>query len=133
MSISALSTATNANSSSGQTQRKVTLNQEDFLNLLITQLQNQDPTAPMDSTQMASQMAQFSTLNALNDISTSLQNLNASQATLTTLQASSLIGKTVNVNGNTLSVTGVTVENGTTYLNCGSEKISLSDITAISN
>jgi flagellar basal-body rod modification protein FlgD len=112
MSLSALSTATNLNSSTPQTTRKTTLSQEDFLNLFVTQLRNQNPLEPLDSAQMAAQMTQFSSLEALNNISKSLQNLNAYQASINNLQVSGLIGKKVEASGNSLSVSGGKVSEG---------------------
>lgn len=45
------------------------LSQTDFLNMLLTQLQNQDPLSPMDNTEFASQLAQYSSLEQLTNIS----------------------------------------------------------------
>jgi flagellar basal-body rod modification protein FlgD len=51
------------------------LGQDAFLQLLVTQLQNQDPTKPQDTDQMLSQLAQFSSLEKLVDIADSLQDI----------------------------------------------------------
>jgi flagellar basal-body rod modification protein FlgD len=48
------------------------LNEGDFLKLLTTQLANQDPTNPVDNTQMLAQLAQFSSLSAQNQTNTNL-------------------------------------------------------------
>jgi len=48
---------------------------KDFLQLLTTELQNQDPTAPTDNKEMVAQMAQFSQLSATNDSSTTLKDI----------------------------------------------------------
>ncbi len=48
------------------------LNEGDFLKLLTTQLANQDPTNPVDNTQMLAQLAQFSSLSAQNQTNTDL-------------------------------------------------------------
>jgi flagellar basal-body rod modification protein FlgD len=58
-SVSSTTATANQTSQATSTQRKTTLTQEDFMNLLMKQLQYQDPLAPMDNYQMASQMAQF--------------------------------------------------------------------------
>ncbi|MCC6419036.1 MAG: flagellar hook capping protein [Gemmataceae bacterium] len=68
------------------------LGQNDFLKLLIAQLQNQDPLQPVDNAEFIAQMAQFSTLNAVLQMNTNFANLLTLQG-LT--QGSSLIGKTV--------------------------------------
>ena len=98
------STASTA-ASSGQT-----LTQNDFLKLLVAQMQYQDPTNPQSDTQMAAQMAQF----------TSLQQTTQMSSSLSMLQANNLVGSTVTVqvdpNNSTKvatgTVTGVTMANG---------------------
>ena len=50
-----------------------TLGQNDFLKLLMTQLQNQDPMSPMDNTQFIAQMAQFSALEATQSLQQTIQ------------------------------------------------------------
>lgn len=72
-------TTTTANS----TKKNDELGKDQFLQLLVTQLQNQDPLKPMDDTQFISQMAQFSSLEQM-------QNLNTS---FTTTKAMSMVGK----------------------------------------
>jgi flagellar basal-body rod modification protein FlgD len=99
-SVSSISTAANQTSQATETQRKTTLTQADFLNLFAKQLQYQDPLAPMDNYQMATQMAQFEEVQALNDMTQLLQNLQASSS----LQGVGLIGKKVEATGNTLSI-----------------------------
>jgi flagellar basal-body rod modification protein FlgD len=64
-----------------------TLSQNDFLQLLVAQMENQDPLQPQSDTQMAAQMAQF----------TSLSQTSAMSSSLSAMQASSLIGATVTV------------------------------------
>jgi flagellar basal-body rod modification protein FlgD len=64
-----------------------TLTQNDFLKLLVSQMENQDPTNPQSDTAMAAQMAQFTSLTQSAAMSTSLS----------MLQANSLIGSTVTV------------------------------------
>jgi flagellar basal-body rod modification protein FlgD len=66
-----------------------------FLQLLTTQLSNQDPLNPMDDTQSVSQLAQFSALQASQNLETSFSNF---QSNFAVLQSSSLIGQTVSVN-----------------------------------
>ncbi|MDP9019044.1 MAG: flagellar hook capping protein [Candidatus Eremiobacteraeota bacterium] len=84
------------------------LGQDAFLKLLTTELRNQDPEKPMDSTQSIAQLAQFSALQA----QTSLSNAFASfQSNFGVMQAASLIGKTATVNapnagGNSSSISG---------------------------
>ena len=55
--------------------KKNSLGQEDFLKLMTTQLQNQDPFAPMDNGDFIAQMAQFSTVTGITEINNNLTNL----------------------------------------------------------
>lgn len=76
-----------------------TLNQEDFLHLLTTELSNQNPLEPMDNKDFIAQLAQFSTLEQMNNTAATLQNLNTNmisffQQSLLT-QGAALIGKQV--------------------------------------
>jgi flagellar basal-body rod modification protein FlgD len=77
---------TSATSSNG-TIPSQTLSQADFLNLLVTQMSSQDPLNPQSDTAFAAQLAQFSALQASQNTS----------STLSTIQASGLIGQTVGV------------------------------------
>ena len=87
-------------------QRNTTLTQQDFLQLFTKQLQYQDPLNPMDSTQMLAQMTQLNTVTALDTMTQSIQNMEAYQASASSLQAVGLIGKKVEAKGNTLSIDG---------------------------
>jgi flagellar basal-body rod modification protein FlgD len=82
-----------------------------FLQLLTTQLSNQDPLQPMDDTQSVSQLAQFSALQASTNLETSFANF---QSNFSVLQSASLIGKTVSVNtGTSTTATTATTVTGT--------------------
>ena len=71
------------------------LGKHDFLKLLMAQLQNQDPSKPMDDTQMIAQMAQFSALEATQALQATIQQSSNVQ---TIFQAGALIGKYVQAN-----------------------------------
>lgn len=77
-----------------------------FLKLLVTQLQNQDPLNPADSTEFTAQLAQFSSLEQLNNINTNLDTLKLYQASINNAQAVGFIGKEILVNGNTIEKSG---------------------------
>lgn len=77
------------------------LGKDDFLKLLITQLSNQDPTSPMEDTQFISQMAQFSSLEQMTNMN---ESFNKMAAMINSSQATSTLGKTVEVDlGDTTS------------------------------
>jgi len=81
------------------------LDKDDFLNLLITQLQNQDPLNPTDSVEFTAQLAQFSSLEQLGNVNDNLKELKNFQASINNSQAVSLIGKTITANGNFIRLT----------------------------
>jgi len=77
------------------------LTSTDFLQILVAEFQNQDPTTPVDPTQFASQLVEFSNLGQLESIDSAVQ-----QSPATDLQsASSLIGREVVAAGNSVGVT----------------------------
>ena len=78
-----------------------TLGKEDFLNLLLKQLSYQDPLNPMDSTEFTSQLSQFSSLEELTNINSTLSDVLAFQQSMQNASVANLIGKTVKVDGNT--------------------------------
>ncbi|WP_088005929.1 flagellar hook assembly protein FlgD [Indiicoccus explosivorum] len=71
------------------------LDKDDFLKILITQLQNQDPTNPMQDREFIAQMAQFSALEQTMNLSKSFESFAAAQQQNQLIQYSSFIGKTV--------------------------------------
>ncbi|WCK52894.1 flagellar hook assembly protein FlgD [Aneurinibacillus sp. Ricciae_BoGa-3] len=87
---SATTTVNNTQATSGS--NKSQLGKDDFLKLLITQLQNQDPTQPMDDKEFISQMAQFSSLEQMTQLNSSFNKFAQAQAMGT---YSNLIGKQI--------------------------------------
>jgi len=67
----------------------------EFLNLLTTQLQYQDPLDPMDNTAFTAQLAQFSSLEQLTNLNGKFDDMLASQAGITTLQALGFLGREI--------------------------------------
>lgn len=80
--------------------------QSQFMNLLVTQLKNQDPLNPMNNTQITSQLAQLSTVQGVQQLNSTLTSLMSSYQASQSLQASNMIGHNVLANGSTLSYTG---------------------------
>lgn len=68
------------------------LSQEDFLKLLTTQLQAQDPTKPADNNQLVTQMSQLSMVESLNSINTNMDNVLSQVGTTAAMNATNLIG-----------------------------------------
>jgi len=107
------------------------LGQQEFLKLLVTQLTNQDPLQPQDQSQFLAQLAQFSTVEGVN-------NLASSQSKV---QASSLLGKTVDalvVTNNVQSkvtgqVTAVKYDSSGISLQVGQNNITLDEVQQVRN
>lgn len=78
--------------------------QDRFLTLLVTQLKNQDPLNPMDNAEMTSQMAQMSTVSGIEKLNTTLNSMVDSIGTSQSMQAASMIGKSVLVPGSNLTL-----------------------------
>lgn len=99
------STATNTNSTS-QTGKTNSLGQSDFLNLLVAQLQNQDPLNPSDPTEFTSQLAQYSQLEQLFNLNSAMNSLTDAQTSSQKISTLSLIGKDVVVEDSKFSYDG---------------------------
>lgn len=81
-----------------------TMGQEDFLKLLTTQMQNQDPTNPVDNTKMIADMAQFSSLEAMKQLNDTVSSMSQMFKTNQAVQASVLVGKDVVVPGTNINL-----------------------------
>ena len=77
------------------------LNQNDFLKLMTAQMQNQDPFNPVDNTQMVAQMAQFSSLAGITEMSTTMKSIADKLNITSASDALSYVGKTVLTEGTT--------------------------------
>lgn len=126
------------NTATTTTKDQTAIDNDDFMTLLFTQLKNQDPMKPMDSSEMMGQIATLNSLNALLAIKESITALNESQ---TLSYASSLIGKTINAVPDasdtseivTGVVTSMTTYNGETLVQIGDTDVKLSTIVSVSN
>jgi flagellar basal-body rod modification protein FlgD len=86
------------------------MTQADFLKLMTAQLQAQDPTNPVDNSQFVSQMAQFSTLSATQQLDTDLNtlstNVSSGMQTSQVLSSSNLVNRSVLVPSSTMTFDG---------------------------
>jgi flagellar basal-body rod modification protein FlgD len=126
-SVSSITSSTpNAASADTVSGTQQTLTQNDFLQLLVSQMENQDPLDPQSDTQMAAQMAQF----------TSLQQTTGMSSSLAMMQADSLVGSTVNVQVDSKTsasgvVSGVALVNGTPEVVVNGTDYTISQVTSI--
>lgn len=99
-----------SSSSSGSTNSKgsTSLDMNAFLTMFTTQLQYQDPTNPMESYELAAQLAQFSSVEGINQVNTNLQTVQTYLASLNNAQMVGLVGKEVVTNSDALRVTSGT-------------------------
>ena len=83
---------------------KQQMGKDEFLTLLIAQLSHQDPTNPMDNTEFVAQMAQFSSLEQMHNMSNGFEKI---ASVMHNNDAISTIGKTVEIEMGTDKITGV--------------------------
>ena len=102
---SGLSTAPGTTSSNSSTN---SLNANSFMTLFLAQLQNQDPTNPMQSYELAAQLAQFTTVQEISQATTLLGNMQQYTAAINNGQVASLIGQQVSAQMNTINVSSGT-------------------------
>jgi len=138
--ISNIQSSTNA-ASSAATPPGDTLGKDAFMKLLVNQLKNQDPTSPADSSQYIAQLAQFSSLEQMQELNDNivglavLQQNNALMSQLT--QSSSLIGQQVRYVDPTSNasmvgtVSSVKIENDLAQLSINGSSVPLGNVTEV--
>ncbi|MEG6568308.1 flagellar hook capping FlgD N-terminal domain-containing protein [Thermoanaerobacterium thermosaccharolyticum] len=107
------------------------LGKNEYLQLLVTQLENQDPLNPMDDKEFIAQMAQFSALEQMLNLNNSFN----------AVKAYSLLGKTISANidsnGSSSTITGkvdaVKFDGGNYYLEVQGSNVSLDSVTSVSD
>jgi len=87
-------------------------NQDSFMQLLVAQIKNQDPTKPMTSSDMTAQMSNLNMVDGINQLNTTLSSLAGNAQSTNAMQAASLIGHSVLVQGNNLQLTSGKAEMG---------------------
>ncbi|MFO7602546.1 MAG: flagellar hook assembly protein FlgD [Gammaproteobacteria bacterium] len=88
------------------------LGQEDFMELMLAQMNHQDPFKPMENGDFIAQMAQFSSVKGLKEIKDSFNTLATSLQSSQALQASSMVGRSVLVPGNATRLSAGSDMNG---------------------
>jgi flagellar basal-body rod modification protein FlgD len=126
--------AANSSTSSAAASSLQSLTVNDFTQMLVTELQNQDPTQPMSNTDLMNQVSQIQSIESNQQLTSTLQSVALGQSIAS---AGSLIGATVTgTNANGQSVTGTvnsaSISNGAAILNVGSSTIPLNNVTQIS-
>ncbi len=90
----------------------VSLGKQDFLKLLVAQLENQDPMNPSDPTEFTAQLAQFSQLEQLTNVNTSLEGLTTMSTEMQRMSALGLVGQEVVAQTDQFHFDGEAVELG---------------------
>ncbi|MFS2224023.1 flagellar hook assembly protein FlgD [Pantoea sp. B65] len=90
--------------SSSTTDSSATDLQSSFLTLLVAQLQNQDPTNPMENSELTSQLAQINTVSGIEKLNTTLASISSQINSNQSLDASTLIGQGVMIDGSQILV-----------------------------
>ncbi len=80
------------------------LGQSAFLELMITQLNNQDPLSPQDNTEFVAQLAQFSSVEGIERLNNTMDSVASTFRSSQALQASAMVGRKVHVPGNTATL-----------------------------
>lgn len=132
-SVSSISSTNNSGADTSSALPVKSLGEGDFLKLLATQMSSQDPMNPMTDTSFIAQMAQFTALQQSTNMSGTMTQMNSSQQIL---QASSMIGRTVELNNGDGTTTvgpvdGVQIQAGTPSLIVNGQSYDLSQVTAI--
>ena len=98
---------------------------QNFLKLLVAQIQNQDPTAPMDASTMTSQMSSLSMVNSMQDMNTSLSSL------LAQMQSANFITQASSIGHSPLAASNSIAYQGTGGVAMGANSVNaLSDLVA---
>jgi flagellar basal-body rod modification protein FlgD len=95
-----------------------------FLKLLMAQMKNQDPLNPLDNAQVTSQMAQISTVNGIEQLNATIKAMQAGNADMQAVQATSLVGHQIYSSGNAITLADGQAS-GAFELPEGAEKVTL--------
>lgn len=133
--------STNQNSAATGAAAQASLGKDSFMKLLVNQIKNQDPLSPTDNSQFIAQLAQFSSLEQMQELNSNivglavLQQNNALMSQLT--QSSGLIGQEVRYvdpssqQSKTGTVTSVKIENDLAVLSIGGVSVPLANVSEV--
>lgn len=112
------------------------LDRDTFLQLLVMQMQTQDPLEPMTNEDMIAQLAQFSALEQMTQLNTRFEQLSSALTGQSLVTASTLLGRTVSgtsVDGQSVAgvVERVYTDNGTVYVAVGGQIVELGNLTEV--
>jgi len=102
--VQGTSSSSGSTAASGSAKSTSIASQDQFLKLLVAQLQAQDPMNPMDNAQMTSQLAQISTVDGINKLNTTMTSMLDQLGAVDQLNAASMIGHTVLVDGHRIQL-----------------------------
>ena len=130
MSTTAINGTSTGSAALSSVTKNDSLGKQDFLNLLVTQLKNQDPTEPLKNEQLLAQMAQFSQLETT-------QNMATMQTQTASMQAAALLGMHATAETTQgVAVSGIidSVKVGTDgpLLDIGGQQVTLSELQGVS-
>ena len=120
-SASNSSTGTGSSSSTGSAAKS--LGETDFLTLLVAQLKHQDPLNPQNPSDFTAELAQFSSLEQLTNLNTSVNNMVSSTNNSTDVSALNLIGKQVTYSSSNLTYNGSPMQVGYTLSGSGAAQV----------
>ena len=106
MSVQPITSLGPTDSSLYTTKSNAFVGKDEFLKLLITQIQQQDPLNPQDPSEFTAQLTQFSNLEQLISLNSAMQDLQMLQLSGNNAQAANLIGKNILYDGGSVQVTG---------------------------
>lgn len=106
------------------------LDKNAFLRLMVTQLNNQDPLNPQDNSEFISQLAQFSAVEGIENLNSTVEVIATSLQSSQALQASALVGRTVHVKSNRSFLVDGEVITGNVKLDASSTNLVISIMDA---
>ena len=113
--------------------KSIGMDKDDFLNLFIEQLKNQDPLEPTDSSELLSQLSQLTQVEQAYNTNTNLEKLLVAQNNSSSMSAVSFIGKTVTANGNSINFDGSSASSLSYSLGTSADSVTITISNASGN